>query len=189
MPLTELDKNTALVIIDLQRGVTGLQMIHPVQNIIDNAVELIRAFRQIPLPIVIVNVGLSPDGKDAIRTRNESKFKPAYQKGWNEIIPEIIVMSEDIYITKRNWNAFYGTELDLQLRRRGVTGLVMCGIATSIGVEGTARAAHERNYQLTFASDAMTDSNATAHENSLKVIFPRMGEIDTTQAIVDKLLA
>lgn len=71
--------------------------------------------------------------------------------------------------------AFYGTDLDLQLRRRGITNIVLCGISTSIAVESTARDAWERSYNLTFASDAMTDMNADAHERSLSIIFPRVG--------------
>jgi nicotinamidase-related amidase len=90
-------------------------------------------------------------------------------------------------VHKRQWGAFYGTDLDLQLRRRGVTNIVLCGISTSIGVESTARDAYERNYNLTFASDAMTDTNADAHDRSLRIIFPRMGEIGTTDEILENL--
>jgi nicotinamidase-related amidase len=80
------------------------------------------------------------------------------------------------------WGAFYGTPLDLQLRRRGVTQVVLCGIATSIGVESTARGAHEHGYNVTLVIDAMTDMKAEAHDNSLARIFPRLGETGTTEA-------
>jgi nicotinamidase-related amidase len=93
----------------------------------------------------------------------------------------------DILIQKRQWGAFYGTDLDLQLRRRGVTNIVLCGIATSIGVESTARDAWERSYNLTFVSDAMTDMNADAHDRALQIIFPRIGEIGTTDQVLEKL--
>ena len=92
-------------------------------------------------------------------------------------------------IQKRQWGAFYGTDLDLQLRRRGISKIVLCGIATSIGAESTARDAWERSYNLTFASDAMTDLYADAHERSLSIIFPRIGEIGTTDEILGKLRA
>ena len=92
-------------------------------------------------------------------------------------------------IQKRQWGAFYGTDLDLQLRRRGISKIVLRGIATSIGVESTARDAWERSYNLTFASDAMTDLYADAHERSLSIIFPRIGEIGTTDEILGKLRA
>jgi nicotinamidase-related amidase len=87
-------------------------------------------------------------------------------------------------VTKRNWSAFYGTDLDLQLRRRGVTQIVLAGIATSIGVESTARAAHEHGYHVTLATDAMADRDADAHANSIGRIFPRLGETGTTADII-----
>ena len=90
-------------------------------------------------------------------------------------------------VTKQQWGAFYGTDLDLQLRRRGVTQVVVTGIATSIGVESTARAANEHGYNVTVVTDAVTDMDGGAHDNSIEKIFPRLGETDTTEAIV-KLL-
>lgn len=93
----------------------------------------------------------------------------------------------DIIVTKQQWGAFYGTDLDLQLRRRGVTQVVLAGIATSIGVESTARSAHEHGYHVTLATDAMTDMSGEAHDNSVRRIFPRLGETGTTDEIV-KLL-
>ena len=59
----------------------------------------------------------------------------------------------DLVITKRQWGAFHGTELDLQLRRRGIRCIVLGGIATNIGVESTARAALELGYELVIAED------------------------------------
>ena len=90
-------------------------------------------------------------------------------------------------MTKRNWGAFYGTDLDLQLRRRGITQVVLAGIATSIGVESTARAAHEHGYQVTLATDAMTDLDPEAHRNSIERIFPRLGERGTTDEVITLL--
>ena len=75
----------------------------------------------------------------------------------------------------------------LQLRRRGVTGIVLCGIATSIGVESTARSAWEHNYNIAFASDAMTDTVEENHNRSLVGIFPRIGEVGTTDDILAAL--
>ncbi|MFF2405534.1 isochorismatase family protein [Streptomyces sp. NPDC058092] len=106
---------------------------------------------------------------------------------WAEIIPELGPREGDIVVTKQQWGAFYGTDLDLQLRRLGVTQVVVTGIATTIGVESTARSAHEYGYRVTVATDAVTDMNAGAHRNSVEKIFPRLGETDATEAIA-KLL-
>jgi nicotinamidase-related amidase len=88
---------------------------------------------------------------------------------------------------QERWGAFHGTDLDVQLRRRGVTQIVLAGVATSIGVESTARAAYEHGYNVTLATDAMTDLSADAHQNSLTRIFPRLGETGITNDILEIL--
>ena len=97
------------------------------------------------------------------------------------------VEANDIVVTKRQWGAFYGTELDQLLRRRGIDTLILGGIATNFGVESTARAAFDRNYRLVFAEDAMTSMDAEAHGLACKHIFPRMGRVRSTRAVIDML--
>jgi nicotinamidase-related amidase len=104
-----------------------------------------------------------------------------------EMTPEIVTRPDDIFIVKQGWNAFYETGLDEELKKRNITGIVIAGVSTSIGVEGTARAASERGYNISFAQDAMTDMVPSAHEHSLSIIFPRMGEIGDTEKIVEHL--
>ena len=62
--------------------------------------------------------------------------------------------------------------------------MVICGIATSIGVESTARQAYELGYNVTLATDAMTDLNLDTHNNSVKLIFPRLGETGTSAEVL-----
>jgi len=185
--ITGLDKNTALILIDLQKGVVEMPLAHPVQTVLANAVKLAEAFRRAGLPIVIVNV--NPGGAAWTKARKEPSTLPAreYKPDWTDITPEIKTEPGDILITKTTWGAFYNTELDNELKKRGVTGVVMAGVSTSAGVEGTARGASERGYNVTFASDAMTDMFIEAHERSLKYIFPRIGEIDVTGKVIGML--
>jgi len=134
--------------------------------------------------VVIVRVTSAADGSDAVPGRTESSQAGGTRpEGWDTISPELL-RDGDIVVTKRNWGAFYGTDLDLQLRRRGVTQIVLTGIATSIGVESTARAAHEHGYHVTLATDAMTDLDGDGHANSVARIFPRLGETGTTDEIL-----
>lgn len=195
--INELDEKTALILIDLQKGITGMPVAHPIAGIIENSVKLTEAFRAAGLPVVLVNVDpigakwtqsriqnpSAPKGEDAIRQTREKMEKA----GFFELIPELNKAGTDILITKSTWNAFYGTSLHLQLQTLGITGIVLAGVATSIGVEGTARAASEHGYNISFAVDAMTDMDLAAHENSLRVIFPRMGELGDTRSILDKV--
>ena len=90
-------------------------------------------------------------------------------------------------ITKKQWGAFYGTDLDLQLRRRQIENVVLCGIATNIGVESTARFAFEYGYQQIFVEDAMSSRNAEEHNFTVKVTFPRMGRIRKTEDVLAAL--
>jgi len=186
--ISTLDKNAALVLIDLQKGVAALPLAHPVKDVLANTTKLVAAFRDTGLPIAIVNV--NPAGAAWTKTRkdpNSTSPRPS-QEDWLEIVPEIKTHADDIFITKHTWNAFYETALDDQLKKRGVTGIVLAGISTSIGVEGTARAASERGYNITFALDAMSDMFLDAHEHSIKRIFPRIGETGMTEDVV-KLVA
>jgi nicotinamidase-related amidase len=185
MPATALDPKTALVVIDLQNALSMFPTIHPFKDVVSNTVKLAQAFRKRNLPVVLVTVAFSADGGDrlALRTDSPPRILPSDPE-LSRVVPALGPEPSDILITKRQWNAFYGTELDLQLRRRGVTGIVMTGVSTSIGVDTTARAAYERAYNLAFASDAMTDMDPAAHEVAMTKIFPRMGEVDTTEALL-----
>ncbi|XVQ87076.1 isochorismatase family protein [Microbispora siamensis] len=185
MPVTLLDDRTAVVLIDLQKGITALPTAHPVAEVAANAARLAGAARERGLPVVRVRVAFSPDGGDVLRARTDAPgpaIAPAPDFAeYDERVPD---GPTDIRITKRGWDAFHGTELDLQLRRREITGIVLAGISTSIGVESTARGARERGYEIAVASDAVTDLVASAHENSLGVILPRIAQIDTTEGIL-----
>jgi nicotinamidase-related amidase len=184
--VTTLDKNTALVLIDLQKGIAGLPLAHPIAGVLANCAKLVAAFRKAGLPIVIVNV--NPAGAKWTKSRKDAVpnagSAPVFKEEWMEIVPEIQTEPGDIFITKHTWSAFFETAIEAELKKREVTGIVIGGVSTSIGVEGTARDASELGYNLTFATDAMTDMFADAHQNSLKYIFPRMGETDITEKII-----
>jgi nicotinamidase-related amidase len=179
MPLTTLDSKTALVVIDLQKGILSYPTVHPVSDVVANAASLADTFRRHRLPVVLVNVAGGAPGR-AEQSRKLSDL-PA---DWTEFSAELNRQPDDHTITKRTWGAFTNTGLDEYLRTRGVTQIVLCGVSTSIGVESTARFAHELGYNVTLATDAMTDTNADAHTNSVTRIFPRLGETGTTSDIL-----
>jgi len=195
--ITDIDKNTALVLIDFQKGIVKAETAHPIAGIIEKAALLVRAFREVNLPIVAVNA--NPLGAAWTKARVEKPSVPggsivqglakaaASITGFSDLVAELGTEPRDIFITKKTWNAFCNTALHEELIKRRVTGIVLAGISTSIGVEGTARAASELGYNITFATDAMTDRVSDAHANSLKNIFPRIGEQGSVQDIIDKL--
>jgi nicotinamidase-related amidase len=179
MALTTLDPKTALLVIDLQKGIVGLPTAHPTGPVVTQSAKLADTFRAAKLPVVLVNVTGGAPGRTE-QPRRTGEMPP----DWAKIVPELNQQPADIMVTKRTWGGFMHTDLDAQLRTHGVTQVVMCGIATSIGVESTARQAYELGFNVTFATDAMTDLNADAHTNSITRIFPRMGETGTTEEII-----
>jgi nicotinamidase-related amidase len=175
MPLAKLDAVAALVVIDLQKGIVDLPTVHPAGEIVGRAAQLARAFRERKLPVVLVNVtGAAPGRTDAGMPKFE---RPA---DWAELVPELEQQPGDHLVTKQRWGAFLGTDLDAYLCQRGVTQIVLAGIATSIGVESTARSAYDLGYNVALVVDAMTDRDADTHRNSVEKIFPRLGETAKT---------
>jgi nicotinamidase-related amidase len=179
MPLSTLDVKSALVVVDLQKGILSLPTVHPVGPIVASASRLAKAFRVRHLPVVLVNVtGGAPGRTEQPRRLGDM---PA---DWADFATELDQHPEDHVVTKRTWGAFSATDLGEYLKRAGVTQVVLCGVATSIGVESTARQAHELGFHVTLAIDAMTDLNLDAHTNSVSRIFPRLGETGTTDEII-----
>ncbi|MFE6134132.1 hydrolase [Streptomyces sp. NPDC056437] len=184
MALTTLDPTTALVVIDLQQGIVGRPVApHSGADVVARAARLADAFRAQRSPVVLVRVSFAADEADALPGRTDAGPRGAMPEGWDVIVEELAGGSH-IPVTKHNWGAFHGTDLDVQLRRRGVRQIVLAGISTSIGVETTARAAYEHGYHVTLATDAMSDTDADAHRNSVERIFPLLGETGTTHDII-----
>jgi nicotinamidase-related amidase len=185
MAITTLDPKTALIVIDLQKGIVGMSAAHPGTDVVKRAAALAEAFRRHRLPVVLVNVDSLAPG----RTEQQAPNLAAFPADWTELVPELNRQPEDHTATKRTWGAFTNTGLNEHLKSLGVTQVVIAGIATSAGVESTARQAHELGYHVTLAVDAMTDRSTEAHTNSITRIFPRLGETGTTQeiaALLDK---
>ena len=182
MAVTQLDPKAALIVVDLQKGITALPLAHPIDKIVSNSRLLADAFRERGLPVVLVNV----DGGAPGRTEQPPPSTP-FPADWTELVPEIDQQPADIVVTKQSWGAFATTDLDVRLKTLGVTQVVVTGVATATGVEATARQAYEQGFNVTLAIDAMTDIRLPTHDYSIANVFPRLGETGTTQAILDLL--
>jgi nicotinamidase-related amidase len=180
---------TALVVSDLQKGIVARQAApHVSKSVVKNAAALATAFRRKKMPVFLVRVTASLDGKDALRPVADVAW-PAqtFPPDWAEIVPELGPEEGDFVITKRQWGAFYGTELDLECRRRGITTIVLCGIATNISVESTARFAYEYGYHQIFVEDAMSAMSAEEHAFTVATTLPRLGLVRTTEDVLASL--
>lgn len=180
MALTTLDPNTALIVIDLQKGIVNGNFIHPIGEVIDRTRALIDVFHAKCLPVVLVNVA----GRAPGRTEQGPRSSQTFAEGWTDLLPQLDRQPSDLAVTKRSWGAFATTDLERQLKECGVTQVVVAGVATSVGVEATARQAYEQGFNVTLALDAMTDLREDAHEYSIGNVFPRLGETGSAQEII-----
>jgi nicotinamidase-related amidase len=183
-------KRTALVVIDLQHGIVGRSPApHSGPEVVSRAGSLAAALRKAGGTVVWVRVMPSADGKDALHPPADAPLVTPAERpaNWAELVPELDRRPEDMVITKRQWGAFYGTELDLQLRRRAVDTIILCGITTNIGVESTARDAYERGYHQIFVEDATSARSAEEHEFVMRTAFPRMGRVRSTAEVLRAL--
>jgi nicotinamidase-related amidase len=184
--------STALVLLDLQKGIFPVAGgPHSAVEVVRNAATLAKRFRELRATVVLVRIGWSEGFPDLLR-QPVDRAPPLPGPGplppdWMEQPDELAVAATDIQITKRQWGAFYGTELELQLRRRGIATLVLGGISTNIGVESTARTAWELGYALVLAEDAMSGQSPENHEFSVKNILCRLGRVRRTAEILAAL--
>ena len=180
-------EKTALVLIDLQKGIVERETKpYPSSAVVANAVKLINRFRENKMPIFFVHV----DFRNAVPLMTESDS--AFNRGnppadWADFVPELAVTTSDLVVTKRQWGAFYGTDLEQQLRRRNIHTIVLGGIATTYGVESTARFAYEFGFNQVFAEDAMSDMSEEAHRISVEYVLKRMGRVRTTEEILSSI--
>lgn len=183
MPLTTLDPMSALLVVDLQKGIAGAPVHEPMRPIVERARALLDAFRARHLPVVLINVVATSPG----RTERPPRLTGELPAGFADFIDELDRQPDDIVITKRSWGAFAGTNLDEQLKGLGVTQVVVIGVATGTGVDATARQAYERGFNVALATDAMFDPRAEAHAYSIANVFPRLGETGSSADVIDHL--
>jgi nicotinamidase-related amidase len=190
MPELSLDpKTTALILIDLQKGIAGRSTApHTASEVIANSVRIADCCRAAGTTVILVRVAFAADGSDRLRTPTDEAF-PAGTPApdWSEIVPELGPKAGDLIVTKRQWGAFYGTDLELHLRRRDIKTIVIGGISTNFGVESTARDAWERNFAMVFVEDAMAAMSAEAHAFAVTSIFPRLGLVRSTGDVLKAL--
>ena len=167
---------------------TGLVQQRAYDVVVKNTAAVAEAFRRSGMPVFLVRVAFSPDRKDALNPIADAAW-PAQTPppDWADIVQEVGPKPGDFLITKYQWGAFYGTELDLQLRRRGIATIVLSGIATNVGVESTARFAFEYGYHQIFAEDAMSALSTEEHQFTVSKIFPRIGLVRKTEELLADL--
>ena len=184
-------KTTALVIVDLQLGILAPEpMPFGRADIVARSESLGRAFVEANAPIFLTATNFSPGYADAPKGAADSPWalpQDGLPVDFATLVPEIDALPAAVRITKRQMSAFFGAELDLQLRRRGCDTVVICGVATNLGVEATARAAFDLNYNVVVASDACGSVAPGLHEFAVEHILPRIARVRQTAEIIQAL--
>lgn len=182
MSVTTLDPKSALIVVDMQKGIVSLPTVHPMHDVLKRVGLLANAFRKHRLPVVLVNVAGGAPG----RTEQPRRHREL-PSGWTDLVAELNQQPQDHVVTKHTPGAFTNTDLEAHLKSLAVTQVVIVGVSTSNGVEVTARQAYELGFNVTFATDAMTDMDADAHIYSATRVFPKIGETGTTEQIIELL--
>ena len=181
-------KSTALVLIDLQHGIVGMPLSpHAGADLVKRAASLAEAFREKGGTVAYVRVEIGEVLRHQVDAPMFDPSAPPPPPIASQLVPESGYQAGDLLIVKRQWGAFYGTDLDQQLRRRGIRTIVIGGIATNFGVESTARAAFDRGYALIFVEDAMASFSAEMHDFAVQHIFKRMGRVRTSVEVLESL--
>lgn len=191
MTLLDIDPGTtALVVVDLQNGIVAMDTKpHPSGAIVDNSVRIAQALRRAGGTVILVRATISADGGDTLAPPCDQPRPPmpaSIPADYFDLVSALAPETGDLVVTKRQWGAFYGTDLELQLRRRGLKTLILTGIATNFGVESTARFAFELGFEQIFVSDAMSAASEAAHDASLAV-FARMGRVRPADVVVQSI--
>ena len=191
MTLTLDARTTAFVSIDLQNGILAMPLApYSAEQVVRHGVALGRRIAEAGGTIVLVHVGFSAGSADRLKLPVDATMTPpagGLPADWSEFTPPVAELTPDVVITKRQWSAFHGTELDLQLRRRGIATIVLCGVSTNFGVESTAREAWQHNYAVVIAEDACTSAAADMHRFSIEKILPRISRVRSTAEILAAL--
>lgn len=181
-------QQTALVLIDLEQGIIARDLApHTASEVVARCAALAGAFRAAGGMVVYVHVLLHEIASEPADSPMMPPGTPPPSPALSELVPEAGFAAGDILITKRQWGAFHGTPLDQLLRRRGITTVVMSGIATNFGVESTARSAVEHGYAVVFAEDAMSTMSAELHAFAVEKLFPIIGRVRSAAEITEAL--
>ena len=190
-PLT----STALLVMDVQRGVVERYAEGPAgQRLLDRLAQAIGRARETEVLVVYVVVRFR-EGFPEISPRNRA-FSALSQGGLARfgegdsatlVHPDIAPRPDEPVVVKKRVSAFAGSDLEVLLRSRSITHLVLCGIATSGVVLSTLRAAADLDYELTVLSDGCLDMDEEVHRVLLEKVFARQAAVVDVAAWVEGL--
>lgn len=181
---------TALVVIDLQKGIMGTGELKPysAKEVLEKNNQLAESFKNTAGWITLVNV--DPTTMQFLNKEGSGKAYmniPAVFSEYVMPIAEDETAENVIKITKHNPGAFFGTDLDLQLRRRGVDTIILTGVATANGVYATALDAYQHGYKVIVVEDACADRDGELHQIFFDKLFIKLGQTTSTAEVLSAI--
>lgn len=191
--------STAFVAVHLQHEVVGAEgafapLFHEqvaLRNVLGVTADLLGAFRAAGVPVIYTRVAWRPDYSDL--KINSPLLGMVAQMGclkegspMAEIVPSVAPQGEDTVVTHQRVGAFAGSHLDEALHERGITTLVIAGVATNVSVEGTARWAGDLGYRVVVVEDACSAGSLEAHQASIESMSV-LAEISTAAEVAHAL--
>ncbi|HEX7665282.1 MAG TPA: isochorismatase family cysteine hydrolase [Polyangiaceae bacterium] len=184
-------KHAALLVMDYQSMIvdmTGDQK----DALLANAKALIAAARKASVPVIYVVVGFRP-GFPEVSARNltfsaaakSGRFQPGSKA--MDIHEAVAPQGEEVVVTKHRVGAFPSTDLDMVLRAKEVTTLILAGIATSGVVLSTLRQAADLDFRIVVAKDACADTDPEVHRVLMDKVFARQATVTSSADVITAL--
>jgi nicotinamidase-related amidase len=196
MPDTRIDPTqTALLIQDMQNELIkgGAMPVQPYtgEEIIANSVRLLEKARAVGMPVIYVVVNRRPDRRDAPRPpfgapASAADAGPRLTAGSHdaEVVSELAPGPEDPVVIKHTTSPFNTTDIEVYLRRFGITTLILTGYSTTGVVEGSLRDARDKDYDCIVVRDCCAAGTSTEHDVCMDIIFPRMAWVATADEVI-----
>ena len=181
---------TAFVAIDMQKEIVnnGTLSPHTAASILTNNDLLVRTLKRTAALKVLVNVDISTFPYLSQQTDMGGMTASVPPEFTDLLLKDSLKDTDNMLtITKYNPSAFFGTSLDLQLRRRGIETIVLSGVATTNGVYATALDAFQHGYHIVLAEDACSDRDKESHQLFIKKIFPKTARVRSTKQIIEAI--
>ncbi|MBK4836483.1 isochorismatase hydrolase [Enterococcus faecium] len=181
---------TAFVAIDMQKEIVnnGTLSPHTAASILTNNDLLVRTLKRTAALKVLVNVDISTFPYLSQQTDMGGMTASVPPEFTDLLLKDSLKDTDNMLtITKYNPSAFFGTSLDLQLRRRGIETIILSGVATTNGVYATALDAFQHGYHIVLAEDACSDRDKESHQLFIKKIFPKTARVRSTKQIIEAI--
>lgn len=198
---SDVTADTALLVMDLQNervdpkgktGASGLAKIVADTHLLDHVREVLDVFRERKWPVAHIGLAFRPDYADALSVAPRvAKLKSAglaVRDTWGvEFAEKVAPLPEEMTFSKQSVNPFFNTGLLTWLSTRGIKRLVLCGIATHLVVESSARFADDAGFAVVVLSDCCLAPDAEAHRYSIEKSLPLFGRVTTSNDFIREL--